>query len=58
MTCDGLLKAKFRQKNTIIRRIFIVPVLFVTITKIAYGRKKLEELESKGPEDADVVPEN
>ena len=28
--------------------IFIVPVLFVTITKIAYGRKKLEDLEKKG----------
>jgi HAE1 family hydrophobic/amphiphilic exporter-1 len=27
--------------------IFIVPVLFVTITRIAYGKKKLEELEAK-----------
>lgn len=25
--------------------IFIVPVLYVTITRIAYGKKKLEELE-------------
>lgn len=28
--------------------IFIVPVLFVAITKIAYGRKKLEELKQAG----------
>jgi HAE1 family hydrophobic/amphiphilic exporter-1 len=28
--------------------IFIVPVLFVTITKFAYGQKKLEELEAGG----------
>ncbi len=28
--------------------VFIVPVLFVTITRIAYGRKKLEELEAAG----------
>jgi hydrophobic/amphiphilic exporter-1 (mainly G- bacteria), HAE1 family len=28
--------------------IFIVPVLFVIITKIAYGKKKLEELEAGG----------
>jgi HAE1 family hydrophobic/amphiphilic exporter-1 len=28
--------------------IFIVPVLFVTITKIAYGKKKLQELEAGG----------
>jgi HAE1 family hydrophobic/amphiphilic exporter-1 len=31
--------------------IFIVPVLFVTITKIAYGKKKLEELEAGGIKD-------
>jgi HAE1 family hydrophobic/amphiphilic exporter-1 len=30
--------------------IFFVPVLFVTITRIAYGKKKLEELRSKGTE--------
>lgn len=30
--------------------IFIVPVLFVTITKIAYGKKKLQELEAGGIE--------
>jgi HAE1 family hydrophobic/amphiphilic exporter-1 len=28
--------------------IFIVPVLFVTITKIAYGKKKLAELQKQG----------
>ncbi len=28
--------------------IFIVPVLFVTITKIAYGKEKLAQLEAKG----------
>jgi HAE1 family hydrophobic/amphiphilic exporter-1 len=28
--------------------IFTVPVLFVTITRIAYGKKKLAELEAKG----------
>ena len=32
--------------------IFIVPVLFITITKIAYGKKKLEELEAGGITDA------
>ncbi len=32
--------------------IFIVPVLFVTITRIAYGKKKLEQLESGGVRDA------
>ncbi len=35
--------------------IFIVPVLFVTITKIAYGRKKLVELQKRGNTQA---PEN
>ena len=38
--------------------IFIVPVLFVTITKIAYGKKKLEELENKDLGNIDAVPEN
>jgi HAE1 family hydrophobic/amphiphilic exporter-1 len=28
--------------------IFIVPVLFVVITRVAYGRKKLEELRMQG----------
>jgi HAE1 family hydrophobic/amphiphilic exporter-1 len=32
--------------------IFMVPVLFVTITRFAYGKKKLEELQKKfRPED-------
>jgi HAE1 family hydrophobic/amphiphilic exporter-1 len=34
--------------------IFIVPVLFVTITKIAYGKKKLEELEAAGYQEGKV----
>jgi HAE1 family hydrophobic/amphiphilic exporter-1 len=34
--------------------IFIVPVLFVVITKIAYGRKKLEELEAGGIKEEEV----
>jgi len=38
--------------------IFIVPVLFTVITKIAYGKKKLEELEAMGTDEGDVVPEN
>ncbi len=38
--------------------IFIVPVLFTVITKIAYGKKKLEELEASGYKEDDVVPEN
>ncbi len=33
--------------------IFIVPVLFVIITKIAYGKKKLEELEAGGIKEGD-----
>ncbi|HMG67118.1 MAG TPA: efflux RND transporter permease subunit, partial [Chitinophagaceae bacterium] len=28
--------------------IFIVPVLFVTITRVAYGKKKLAELREQG----------
>jgi HAE1 family hydrophobic/amphiphilic exporter-1 len=34
--------------------IFIVPVLFVTITRFAYGKKKLEELEAKGKDNEDM----
>jgi HAE1 family hydrophobic/amphiphilic exporter-1 len=37
--------------------IFIVPVLFVTITRIAYGRKKLEELEKQRSDDNDILPD-
>jgi HAE1 family hydrophobic/amphiphilic exporter-1 len=29
--------------------IFIVPVLFVVITRITYGKKKLEELRKQRP---------
>jgi HAE1 family hydrophobic/amphiphilic exporter-1 len=36
--------------------IFIVPVLFVTITRIAYGKKKLEELEAGGIHEDKVLP--
>ncbi len=36
--------------------IFIVPVLFVTITKIAYGKKKLAELEAGGIKEIDQSP--
>jgi HAE1 family hydrophobic/amphiphilic exporter-1 len=36
--------------------IFIVPVLFVTITRIAYGKKKLEELEAKRLKDEEINP--
>ncbi len=36
--------------------IFIVPVLFVTITKIAYGKKKLAELEAGGITDKELDP--
>lgn len=36
--------------------IFIVPVLFVTITKIAYGKKKLEELEAGGITEKELDP--
>ncbi len=38
--------------------IFIVPVLFVTITKIAYGKKKLEELEDSSSNENDILPES
>ncbi len=38
--------------------IFIVPVLFIVITKLAYGKKKLEELEALGTKGQDVAPEN
>jgi len=38
--------------------IFIVPVLFVTITRIAYGKKKLEELERKGMQDENVIQDS
>ncbi len=38
--------------------IFIVPVLFIVITKIAYGKEKLEELEASGSNEGDVIPEN
>jgi hydrophobic/amphiphilic exporter-1 (mainly G- bacteria), HAE1 family len=38
--------------------IFIVPVLFIVITKIAYGKKKLEELESMETSEGEVTPEN
>ncbi|MEO6914310.1 MAG: efflux RND transporter permease subunit, partial [Chitinophagaceae bacterium] len=34
--------------------IFIVPVLFVAITRLAYGKKKLEEMRMKGQEKRDV----
>jgi HAE1 family hydrophobic/amphiphilic exporter-1 len=36
--------------------IFIVPVLFVTITRIAYGKKKLAELEAGGIHEDHVLP--
>jgi HAE1 family hydrophobic/amphiphilic exporter-1 len=35
--------------------IFIVPVLFVTITRFAYGKKKLEELRAMGSNDSNTV---
>jgi HAE1 family hydrophobic/amphiphilic exporter-1 len=38
--------------------IFIVPVLFVTITKIAYGKKKLEELEAGGIQEGEAIPDS
>ena len=38
--------------------IFIVPVLFVTITKIAYGKKKLQELEAGGNDAGDILPDS
>ncbi len=37
--------------------IFIVPVLFTVITKMAYGRKKLEELEASGHNEGDAGTE-
>ena len=37
--------------------IFIVPVLFITITRIAYSKEKLEELRLKGLEAAGKIPE-
>jgi hydrophobic/amphiphilic exporter-1 (mainly G- bacteria), HAE1 family len=36
--------------------IFIVPVLFVTITKIAYSKKQLEALSNKALDDSDAMP--
>jgi HAE1 family hydrophobic/amphiphilic exporter-1 len=36
--------------------IFVVPVLYVAITKLAYGKKGLAELKKK-KEDSEVVPE-
>ncbi len=36
--------------------IFIVPVLFITITRIAYSNEKLEELRLKGLEAAGKIP--
>ncbi|HTY12134.1 MAG TPA: multidrug efflux RND transporter permease subunit [Bacteroidota bacterium] len=36
--------------------IFIVPVLFITITKIAYSKEKLEELRLKGLEASGKIP--
>ena len=38
--------------------IFIVPVLFVVITKIAYGKEKLKELESQGNNSGNVATEH
>ena len=38
--------------------IFIVPVLFVVITKIAYGKEKLKELEATGNKSGDVATEH
>jgi len=38
--------------------VFIVPVLFVTITRIAYGKEKLAELEAKGMQDGELLPES
>jgi multidrug efflux pump len=37
--------------------IFIVPVLFVTITRIAYGKNKLAELEKNGLKNGEPSPE-
>ncbi len=36
--------------------VFIVPVLFVTITKIAYGKEKLAELEARGINSNEIEP--
>ncbi len=38
--------------------IFIIPVLFVTITRIAYGKEKLAALEAKGGEEGNILPES
>lgn len=38
--------------------IFIVPVLFTAITRFAYGKKKLEELEAMGKVNLDTEHEN
>ncbi|MCL5027859.1 MAG: multidrug efflux RND transporter permease subunit [Bacteroidetes bacterium] len=37
--------------------IFIVPVMFVTITRFAYGKEKLDELEAKGLQGKETAPE-
>ncbi len=37
--------------------IFIVPVLFVGITRLAYGKARLQELEAKGKEQKPAPPE-
>jgi len=37
--------------------IFIVPVLFFVITRFAYGKRKLGELEMRGNEDKGSTPE-
>jgi Cu/Ag efflux pump CusA len=37
--------------------IFIVPVLFYIITKFAYGKKKLAELEKNYKPDPEIDPE-
>ncbi|MBS1565563.1 MAG: multidrug efflux RND transporter permease subunit [Bacteroidetes bacterium] len=37
--------------------IFIVPVLYVTITRIAYGKKGLEELSKRAKEHGDDMPQ-
>ncbi|HKJ81134.1 MAG TPA: efflux RND transporter permease subunit, partial [Ignavibacteriaceae bacterium] len=38
--------------------IFIVPVLFTFITKIAYGKKKLEELEAGGINEGEIATDS
>ena len=37
--------------------IFIVPVLFITITRIAYSKEKLEKLRLRGLENSGAIPE-